>query len=61
VFQAENAQDFAQKLLQLAEDEQLRRRLGESGRSTVLESHNWAVRSQVLCQLYKGLLIPKPL
>lgn len=46
---------FARAVLEILEDRQLRRRLGEAGRHTVEERYGWEQRGRELMELYRTL------
>ena len=46
---------FARAVLDILEDRDLRRRLGEAGRRTVEERYDWEVRGRELVELYRSL------
>ncbi len=55
VFEAGNAQDFAEKLLFMAKSGELQK-WGEAGHQAVLREYNWEKESQKLVQIYRELL-----
>jgi glycosyltransferase involved in cell wall biosynthesis len=55
VHKAEDVQDLAGKIMQLYQDEELRKRLGDNGKKAVLETFNWNETSKHLINLYKEL------
>lgn len=54
VFQAGDSADLSRAIVQL-KDEAIRTKLGERGRSGVLNKYNWNVTSKKLINLYKNL------
>lgn len=55
VFESGDERDLAQKLLELHEDEEKRKQLGEKGRRAVLERSNWEREGGKLGELYREL------
>lgn len=51
----DDAESFAQAVLDVLEDRELRRRLGEAGRKTVEERYSWAQRGRELRHLYADI------
>ena len=46
---------IAEAFDRLANDPELRRRLGENGRKAVLETYNWGAEAERLIAFYRGL------
>lgn len=55
VHEAENVEDFQEKLLQLYKSEQMRKDFGENGRRFVHDEYSWEITSQGLIDYYKKL------
>jgi glycosyltransferase involved in cell wall biosynthesis len=51
-----NAKVLAEKILLLANDENIRRRMGEKARETILERFSWQVIAEKYHRLYSELL-----
>jgi len=58
--QAENIPDFTQGIIQLLEDDRLRKTMGQQGRSIALEEYSLELQAQRYIELYK-LVLPQPL
>ncbi len=56
LFKAEDADDLAAKLLRLAGDASLRRRLGAAGRAAMIESRGWAKLIAPYSDIYGNLV-----
>lgn len=55
VFEAGNAEDFAEKALKLFADKELRSELGKNGKRFIEEEFNWSITSKELIRLYDNL------
>jgi len=55
VFQANNAEDLARKILILFNNKKLRVQLGRNGERAVLKKYNWQNDAEVLLSLYRSL------
>jgi len=47
----ENARDLARQLIRLLEDPDARRKMGERGRTAVIQAHTWGARAKELEQV----------
>ena len=57
VFSAGNPKDFADKVLELYKNKDLRNQLGENGKKASMEGQlNWETTQRTLIQLYNTLL-----
>jgi glycosyltransferase involved in cell wall biosynthesis len=56
LFEKDNVQDLAEKIEILANDEELREKLGKQAREWVEKERDWKMLSQRLVNVYKGLL-----
>lgn len=55
-FESQNAEDLAQKVVQLLENPELRREMGENGRLAVLRKYNLEKVGRNLLEMYRELL-----
>lgn len=55
VFKAEDPISLAKTIIKLAEDEELRKKLGKNGRKAAIKEYNWNVEGEKLSSLYKQL------
>ena len=55
VFEAGNIDDFADKILELYNDKDLQKELGENGKHFIEEEFNWSITSKELIKLYDNL------
>lgn len=55
VHEAENVEDYQEKLLQLYKSESMRRDFGENGRRFVHDEYSWEITSQGMIEYYKKL------
>lgn len=56
---ADTAEDFARKILQLINDLQSRKAIGDAGRAYVEKNHNWASIAASLERIYRGVIDSK--
>jgi glycosyltransferase involved in cell wall biosynthesis len=55
LFQPGNEGDFAQKLLALIEDDELRKKMGEKGYQKVTENHTWKKNAESILDAYNRM------
>jgi prepilin-type processing-associated H-X9-DG protein len=54
---ADGAEAFAQEVVRLFHDDEMRRRLGEAGRRLVLEKYDWNIVGSKLGEIYEKIKI----
>ena len=55
---ADSPDSFAESVVRVLEDSELRRRLGTAGRSTAEERYDWRVIGRDLLKAYERLAVP---
>ncbi|CAN5514637.1 glycosyltransferase family 4 protein [soil metagenome] len=55
IHEAGNEKDLAEKILQLYKDPELKKKLGENAKTSVLNKYNWTITSEELIRLYHTL------
>ncbi len=55
VFKAGNEKELAEEIIQLYENPELRRQLGDNGRKAVYKKYNWKNTSKNLIHMYEGI------
>jgi glycosyltransferase involved in cell wall biosynthesis len=55
IYEYDNAQDLADKVIQLYKNEKLKKEMGENGKKAVIEKYNWENTSKNLIELYEKI------
>jgi glycosyltransferase involved in cell wall biosynthesis len=57
IYESNNSEDLAQKVISLYNDDELRNSMGENGNREVLQKYNWKSTAENLVNLYKKIQI----
>lgn len=56
---ADRPEDFAEAVLEVLRDSQLREKLGQKGRETAVKTYDWAVVGRPLIDTYRKIMLPE--